>query len=240
MDLFGGTGGVSKALRRLGFRSLIWDTQWGDDYDLGAPGVEKRLRKLIKSGRVKGICFATPCTSFSLARNRTNDIRNKEFPWGNPHPRHPISDHDRESLLLGNKLMLLTLRLVRICQSDGIPWCFENPATSRAFDTPEWKRIIAGPGVHEIIFDQCSCGTRWKKPTKLIFGGRIDDADLGIFENCRCNGAGACVFSGQPHIQLTGSGPGGVPWTRRAQEYPLKMCNKIAKVLSNLLRSQRI
>jgi hypothetical protein len=31
-----------------------------------------------------------------------------------------------------------------------------------------------------------------------------------------------------------------VPWTRRAQEYPRKMCNKIAKVLSNPLRSQRI
>ena len=238
MDLFGGTGGVSRALRCIGFKSLVWDTQNGPQFDLGVPGVEQRLKKLIKSGRVKGICFATPCTSFSLARNRTKDIRSKAFPWGNPHPRHPISIKDQESLKLGNKLMRLTLRLVHLCIRLILPCFFENPATSRCFDTTEWKSVISKTGVHEIVFDQCSCGTRWKKPTRLIFGG-VDSADLLVFENCRCHSKGVCAFSGLPHIQLTGSGPGGVPWTRRAQEYPVKMCNKIARVLSNPLGSRR-
>ena len=77
LDLFEGPGGATKALRRLGFKSLIWDTQHGPQFNLGAPGVEKSLRICLKSGRVKGVCFATPCTSFSLARNRTNDIRSQ-------------------------------------------------------------------------------------------------------------------------------------------------------------------
>ena len=81
LDLFAGTGGVTKALRRLGFKSLIWDTLHGPQFNLGAPGVEKALKNFLKSGRAKGVCFATPCTSFSLARNRTNNIRNWRFPW---------------------------------------------------------------------------------------------------------------------------------------------------------------
>ena len=200
--LFGGTGGVTKALRRLGFKSLIWDTQHGPQFNLGAPGVEKSLRNCLKSGRVKGVCFATPCTSFSLARNRTNDIRSELFPWGNPTPRHPIIEHDRESLRVGNQLMKLTIRLVHLCLHLCIPWCFENPAYCRTFDTPEWQSIIAKPGVHEVVFDQCSFGTRWRKPTRLVFGC-IDESDLGMSEGRVCSGHGSSFsFASKDHIQL--------------------------------------
>ena len=48
LDFFGGTGGVTKVLRRLGFKSLIWDTQHGPQFNLGAPGVEKALKKCFQ------------------------------------------------------------------------------------------------------------------------------------------------------------------------------------------------
>ena len=200
--------------------------------------MESRLRRLLKSGRVRGVCFATPCTSFSLARNRTNDIRSRDHPWGNPRPRHPISEHDRESLRIGNKLMRLTIRLIHLCDECKIPWCFENPATSRCFLTREWQRILSWPSVHEVVMDQCSCGTKWKKPTRLIFG-HVDAQDVSVFDNSRCNGQGVCIYTKCPHIQLTGSSPSGVPWTRIAQEYPRKLCDRIARILSNPSRSRR-
>ena len=238
LDLFGGTGGVSRALAKLGFRSVIWDTQQGPEYNMLLPGVEKRLKKLIRSGRVRGICFATPCTSFSLARNRTNNIRSKEHPWGNPWPRKPISSHDAESLDVGNKLMRMTIRLVHVCLRCNVPFCFENPAFCRTFDLPEWQALIRRDGVHEVVFDQCSCGTRWKKPTRLVFGC-IDPTDLGLFDGTRCHGKKVCDFSHKPHIQLTGSSASGVPMTRLAQEYPKRMAMKIAKIISSKQMAQR-
>ena len=51
LDLFGGTGGVSKALAKFGFRSVIWDTQQGPEFDLSLPGVEKKLNSIGKSAR---------------------------------------------------------------------------------------------------------------------------------------------------------------------------------------------
>ena len=135
--------------------------------------------------------------------------------------------------------MKLTLRLVHLCLHLGIPWCFENPAYCRTFDTPEWQSIIAKPGVHEVVFDQCSFGTRWRKPTRLVFGC-IGESDLGMFEGRVCSGNGSsCSYTGKDHIQLTGSGPGGVPWTRRAQEYPTRLCRAIANTLSKPLRNLR-
>ena len=229
---------MSRALAKLGFRSVIWDTQQGPEFDLSLPGVERKLKKLIRSGRVQGICFATPCTSFSLARNRTNNIRSREHPWGNPRPRKPISARDAESLAIGNKLMRLTIRLVHYCLRHNVPWAFENPAFCRTFDLPEWKSLIGREGVEELIFDQCSCGTRWKKPTRLVFGC-VDHADLALFEGLRCHGLERCDFTGKPHIQLTGSHPSGCPMTRLAQEYPRKMCTKLAKILASRCLSQR-
>ena len=92
---------------------------------------------------------------------------------------------------------------------------------------------------HEVVFDQWSCGAPWKKPTRLIICGGIDVQDLGMLDNCRCDASGPCVSSSKHHIQLTGSSPGGIPWTRRAQEYPRRVCDKIAKILSDPLKSHR-
>ena len=70
------------------------------------------------------------------------------------------------------------------------------------------------------------------KPTKHVCGFIWDD-DLNRL-NTRCHAVGGlCSKSGKPHFHLTGTGPGGICWTRIAQPYP----HGLARALSHCLLS---
>ena len=71
MDIFGGTGGVGKAVAETGVQSYIIDLVYG--YDLlsrkGFAAVKSLLAR-SRRGRpcVRGVCLASPCETFSAAR----------------------------------------------------------------------------------------------------------------------------------------------------------------------------
>ena len=54
MDLFSGSGGVSRAVRKLGFNAKEWDLLWGDQFDLLKPFALNKVRREIRSGYVLG------------------------------------------------------------------------------------------------------------------------------------------------------------------------------------------
>ena len=82
LDLFAGSGGVAKALRKLGFRCLEVDIRHG--YDMRDSAFVTKLVQAVSSGVVSGIMAAPPCSSFSTARDRTGKIRSDDYPYGLP------------------------------------------------------------------------------------------------------------------------------------------------------------
>ena len=80
IDLFSGTGGVSRAIHSLGFEAKQRDILHGPLRDLTDTSVVNRIQREIKRNRVKGVMMAPVCTSFSRARDRTKVIRTHRYP----------------------------------------------------------------------------------------------------------------------------------------------------------------
>ena len=84
MDLFSGTGGVSRACRQLGVAARNWELSDGVKYDLTSPGVLRAVKQEIRGGHVLAASLGPPCGSFGPAGNRRKAIRSATFPWGLP------------------------------------------------------------------------------------------------------------------------------------------------------------
>ena len=203
----------------------------GPQFDLCKRENLRRLCRDARERRLIAAMLATPCTSFSLARNRTNVIRNRLEPWGIRFPAKPFSERDKASLEMGNRTMRATLVLIRCFEEVGIPWCLENPASSNMWHIPRLVALAKLPHVQLIEVDQCSFGQPWRKRTKLMFS-RCDPQDVeALAARHKCHGRRVCDFSQREHIQLTGSGADGKPLTKQAQTFPPKMCRSLARLL---------
>ena len=230
LDLFSGRGGVSRSFRKLGFRSYEYDTDHGPEFDLTERSVLRRIARNIARGEVLGAMLAPPCSSFSVARDRTSLIRTARFPWGLP--RRFLSPADQEKVRLGNACARSALQVIHALDARGLPWCLENPHSSKLWRIPEIQQLTASPHVHVVIVDFCQYKTAWKKPTRFLFGN-LDSQDLARFNKRRCLGSdGLCSLTHVPHVKLTGSGPGGISLTLLAQPYPPGLCHDLAFVLA--------
>ena len=170
LDIFGGVGGVAKSASALGAHAEVWDTSFGNEYDLARPRVLRRLLHRIRKGNILGAAIAMPCKSFSLARARRGAIRTKLWPWGIPEILESGDGRDFDDLIEGNLVLKATIKIIQELNKRQIPWVWENPLTSYAGHVAQLQRArIQAHGFVSVI-DQCSCGTPWKKPTQLWFG----------------------------------------------------------------------
>ena len=81
--LFAGTGGVGRAAsRKYNVAAHIYELESGAAYNLTDVKVLRKLERDARKGRVAAAMLATPCTSWTIARNRTNVIRTAAEPWG--------------------------------------------------------------------------------------------------------------------------------------------------------------
>ena len=229
-DLFCGHGGVARALEKLGFACKSFDIINGQHQDLCSRKVKKQLKQDAQRGKLRAAMLGPPCTSFSVARDRTAVIRTQQFPWG----LQNVSEKDREKLDIGNACMKAAIELISFFHKLGIPWILEHPASSKAWYLPELRSFLGRAYVYEVTCDFCQYGTAWRKRTRLLCG-HCDGLDL-VRISKMCSGRGVCSRTRKPHLQLTGSSPQGVPWTRVAQPYPPKLCHDLAFVLTAPLR----
>ena len=109
LDLFAGEGGVGRRCKRYGYHVIKYELNDGPEFDLTSPTVLAFIEKLIRSGKVHAVMLATPCTSFSVARDRTRPIRSRTRPWGLPHQ----NDADRERLRVGNSCARATIQIMK-------------------------------------------------------------------------------------------------------------------------------
>ena len=189
----------------------------------------RRIAADARGGKLLAAMLATPCTSFSIARNRTHVIRTPAEPWGAN--LGTASPKDIACLHSGNATLIATIKLIKLFNRHKIPWIMENPATSRIWHIPELLEAFKRANAHWITTDFCGFGTRWRKRTTLVCGN-LEPCDTGGLGRTCCGRHGFCSYTKKKHFQLTGSSPGGVPWTRVAQPYPRKLAAQLAKALT--------
>jgi len=155
LDIFGGTAGVARAVSQRGPAAYVFDLVY--QFDILLPKNLDALLRLLAGGRVKGVCLASPCDTFSAARRAPrwssypSALRSKECIYGLPNLT------ERESFLCerGNHLMEVTARLLRACNRLQVPWVLENPESSLLWHAPPIQRLASHRAVLSTTLHQC-------------------------------------------------------------------------------------
>ena len=157
LEMYAGCAAMSKSWVKKGLRVLP-PLEVKDGWDLRDPKVFWGVVKLVKSGRVRFLWWAPPCTTFSLAK--TPKIRDLEEPWG--------YDLMNPESLFGNLHACQAILLGAVQVQVGNWMAGEQPAFGfmRALDV--WKMLCQHPLVFQILFDWCRFGRWFKKTTRLI------------------------------------------------------------------------
>ena len=130
--------------------------------------------------------------------------------------------------------MTSCLNLMRYRHAREIPWILENPNASNMWLVPEVDALVALDGVSAVVSDFCQFGAPWRKRSRFICGG-ISKPNLLDFSR-RCTGEhGFCSATGCKRRLLEGS-----MTTRRAQPYPLELCQTLARALPRKVRNAQI
>ena len=182
------------------------------------PANVQQLLRLIHT--VHFAHFAPPCGSFSIAR-RGGAPRSREYPMGRP----ILPEADQIRVSVGNTLLAVTCRAIRLCRKLGIGCSLENPRSSRVFLCPALQKLHGIP-IHTVF---CGWGTKWRKATTFLVW---NCARLGRLARCCSSADGRCIYTNERHQVLQGNAPGGKPWTQIAQPYPKKLCREFAKCVS--------
>ena len=136
-DVFSGSGRVSRSVRAAGFSSREWEILKGPDGDLTRPSVLQSIKFDIDKKRLVAAMLAPPCSSFSVARDRTMVIRNKEYPWGIPE----LPQHEQQKIDIGNACIKSALKIISWLDDSGLPWIMENPHSSKIRRLPPVERL---------------------------------------------------------------------------------------------------
>ena len=124
LDIFSGVGHVATRARARRLRATEFELRNG--VDVLQPQVRGGIRRALRKRRVAGVMLATPCTSFTTARNRTRGpIRSKKRPRGLTHYSwgERFREADRRALRLGNQLLDCTIENLGHCSASGTPAC---------------------------------------------------------------------------------------------------------------------
>ena len=231
LEVFSGCGRLGRSVaRHCGWPVLLWDIDYGDQYDLTVRTNQMRIVHWITSGVVRGGHLGTPCNSFSRARDRPGGpprLRTDDKPLG----LDGLRDVDAGKVRVGNTLMYFSCRILRLAMFWRIPFTLENPERSRLWLCPAVKSLLKRRGTSSVVVHFCAFGTSWKKPTRF-FGVNVE---LDILQQyiCKSSKRGLCAYSGKPHVALMGQTATGVWLTKVAEPYPLRLTHKLAQVFQN-------
>ena len=221
--------------RAAGLAATEFEIRHGSAGDVLRGPVRAKIRASIRGRRTAGVMLATPCTSFTTARNRTRGpIRSRRYPrglymysWG-----ERLREVDKSALRQGNTLLDVTISVLRDCNLTGTPACLENPRGSYLWHDRKLRRELRLGGVKYVTIDQCFYGQPWKKTTTLAFIN-CDDAEFGTLTKARCTGKrGWCDFNKDWHVQLSGDPRyARVAPAEQAQAFPPRLAQAIVHTL---------
>ena len=161
IEVFVGSAPVTNALcLHARIVSQPWDLSLGDQFDVLKHG-EIFLQALGK-GLVQSIHLATPCQSFSKARNPP--LRSTDFPEGLPN----LTSNQQVLVDTGNSLAAFTAAAVRAAIKSDLYFSVENPQESYLWIQPLVRQISAEPGVGYTRVFYNHFGMPWLKPTVFM------------------------------------------------------------------------
>ena len=187
-DAFSGKGGVAHAVRELGFAAREFEIEQG--YDLLLRRNQEQIFSEVRGGGISAVMMAPPCTSLSRARRVR--LRSKELPWG----LQFLSAKEQDQVKHGNLCVRFCLRLMRLCLKYDVPFILENPQTSFLWDLPEIEALVNKSDCYVRVLDFCQFGTKWKKPTRFLFGGIPWSDSEPLQRRCEARG-GRCSRTGE-------------------------------------------
>ena len=230
IDLFGGSGGVTRAVQGFGFAALLVTLEAGPHFDILDDGTYHMLRGWISSNQVSALFSHAPCEGYSRARRAPAWSRFPHMLRSNQHPRGlpSLADRDQQTLDRSNAIGDRACALIRLAVARGIPVGEENPRTSFLWDQDNRQDLLAAAS-DNVVVDFCTFGRPFRARTRIVFW----NCRAPTLHNKMCKQRGAlCSFSGKPHLALTGVA-GGQFRTRLKQEYPAKLSREIGRTLVN-------
>ncbi len=167
-----------------------------------------------------------PCASFSIARDRTLQIRSKDQPYGLP----GLSPEMQKVVDTGNTTALAAAKICRWLYNARVPFILENPHSSRIWYLDEYLKLAGLTRVEVVVADYCQFGTKCRKRTRFLCSD-ICECDLSCLKK-QCNGRGWCSRTGCAHQVLEGNDSHGRKWTKLAEPYPHRLCNALIHCLT--------
>jgi hypothetical protein len=218
VEVFSGCAELSKQFRKLGWIVHSIDISYGKHFDMTIQKNQIKIFKLIRAADY--VHVALPCNTYSSALRGRTVLRTKGFPFGRPNllPRQQVV------VLHHHILFQFCIKIIKFCRRHLIPLSVENPAGSKLWGMPDMRS--EAHDAKRNVCDFCAFGTPWRKRTCFLSWRATRLASLND-HRCKLRN-GKCCFSECPHNILTGRGPGGKPWTRCAQDYPIKLCQRVA------------
>ena len=214
LDLYSGAAGVARALaKRHGVWVLCFDYEHCSSEDLLDQETQEHILSMIDAGCFYGVGAAPECSSFSRAI--TPAVRSREFPEGLKN----VTSNMKKKIEVGHRHAAFVFRVVGRCKLNFLGYFVDNPDGSFLWLQPSW--LASGWALMETSyrFDQCRFAAAWRKRTRLA----TNLSFAGLRELCQ---------GGHSHITLRGrSSHHRLNWTRVAQVYPRKLCQRIARAL---------
>ena len=145
LELFAGTGNLSKAVARQGI-PVLEPVEIADDpaFDLRRRETQQLVLRWIRSGTIGFIHLGTPCTIWSRARHGVSN-----------------SAKNLAKEAVGLELALFSCEVI-------VKYSLENPASSRLFSFEPLIRALRTGDLYHVSFDMCSYGEPFKKETKIV------------------------------------------------------------------------
>ena len=139
---------------------------------------------------------------------------------------------ERDQVALGNALLRTVVLFLVAARVYGFSAVMEHPQQAAwapgapsAWKLPELRALMRCDRVDSVHLDQCTCGTPWKKPTRLL---AVNLPELARLVS-RLPGGGRChPCLGHQHVSLSGRDELGAFRTAPAKTYNSVMCKLLA------------
>ena len=235
LELFSGTGRLSRKLCTAGFRVEAWDIMYSSTCDLCNVSTLNSILDRIRKGKIAYVHVGLPCSTWSRARRwdgRGPGPLRDDLSCLMGMPRYMLSTADQNKLAIGNRLFYHSMRIIRQCNKYGVPWTLENPMTSRVWLTRQVQLLKRCAQLWRADF--CQYGEPWRKATYFLASQHF------VLNFRQCKGShGICSRTGMVHIPLQGTDDHGRFLTKVAEPYPFALAKQLATAVLKLHSSRR-
>ena len=156
LELWAGSGGLTRAVRKAGFRVLEPFEAYpkGGRYrasmDLRRAEVREEIEDMIRAGLLAGVHFGIPCRTFSqLPRLFGHGTRTRD---------RPLGDGSLERENAANDDSLWMCRVARLARAHNTWWTIENPQASYLWHLPNALALSDSVPTYKVTLDQCVYG----------------------------------------------------------------------------------